>query len=120
MSKKVEAITKAVFYSNQNPTALAEIIAGLITDTATSVSISGASSIKKPDTGNATETYTAEVLSQYGDVMTGTPTLALKEEVTGVSISDGVVTVANTVTATEFTIKATSGTLTSEYTVTIE
>lgn len=120
MSKKLEYLKRVVFYSQQKPELLAELLCDTITDVATSVSISGADSITKPETGNATATYTAQVLSQYGDVMTGTPTLALKEAVTGVSISDGTVTVANTVTATEFTLKATSGSLTSEYTVSIE
>ena len=120
MSKKLEHLKKAVFYSQQKPELLAELLCDLVTDVATSISIEGATSIKKPATGNSTETYTAKVLSQYGDVMTGTPTLALKEAVTGVSISSGVVTVASTVTATEFVVKATSGTLSSEYTVTIE
>lgn len=120
MSKKLDYIKKAVFYSQQKPELLAELLNGIVTDVATSISIEGATSIKKPATGNATETYTAEVLSQYGDVMTGTPTIVLKEAVTGVSLSSGVVTVASTVTATEFVLKATSGSLTSEYTVTIE
>lgn len=120
MSKKLDYIKKAVFYSQQKPELLAELLSGIVTDVATSISIEGSTSIKKPATGNSTETYTAEVLSQYGDVMTGTPTIALKEAVTGVSLSSGVVTVASTVTATEFVLKATSGSLTSEYTVTIE
>lgn len=120
MSKKLEYIRKAVFYSQQKPELLAELLAGVVTDVATSVSIEGSTFIKKPASGNATASYTAKVLSQYGDVMTGTPTLALKEAVTGVSISDGTVTVASTVTAKSFTIKATSGSLVGEYTVSIE
>lgn len=120
MSKKLEQIKKAVFYSQQKPELLAELLEGLITDVATSISVEGAISIKKPDTGNVTETYTAKVFSQFGDEMSGTPTLALKESVEGVSISGGTVTVASTVTATSFILKATSGSLTSEYTVNIE
>lgn len=120
MSNKLEHVKKAVFYSQQKPELLAQLLCDLITDVATSISIDGATSIEKPETGNTTATYSATVISQYGDIMTGTPTLSLKEAVTGVSLSDGVVTVASTVTATSFTIKATSGSLTSEYTVNIE
>lgn len=120
MSKKIEAIKDAVFYAQQKPEVLAQIIAGAVTDVATSISIEGASVVKKPTTGNATEDYSAKVISQFGDVMTGTPTLALKEAVTGVSVSGTTVTVASTVTATSFVLKATSGSLAAEKTITIE
>lgn len=120
MSKKLDYIKKAVFYSQQKPELLAELLADVVSDVATSISIEGATSIKKPASGNVTASYTAKVLSQYGDVMTGTPALALKEAVTGVSLSDGTVTVVSTVAATSFIIKATSGSLVGEYTVSIE
>lgn len=120
MSKKIEAIKDAVFYAQQKPEVLAQIIAGAVTDVATSISIDGASVVNKPTTGNATEDYSAKVISQFGDVMTGTPTLALKEAVTGVSVSGTTVTVASTVTATSFVLKATSGSLAAEKTITIE
>lgn len=54
MSKKLDYIKKAVFYSQQKPELLAELLSGIVTDVATSISIGGATSIKKPATGNAT------------------------------------------------------------------
>lgn len=119
MSKKSEAIKKAVFYAHEKPDLLADILVGLVSDVATTVTLKGGTSIKKPSTGNVTADYEADVLSQYGDVMSGTVTLALKEAVTGVSVSGKTVTVASTVTATSFTLKATSGSLTKELTVSI-
>lgn len=121
MSKKLEALKDAVFYAQQKPEVLATLLAGVITDTATSVRLSGASSITVPTGDTAVEeTYTAEVLSQFGDTMSGTPTLALTETVTGVTVSGMKVSVANTATATSFTLKATSGSLTAQMTVTLE
>lgn len=121
MSKKLEALKDAVFYAQQKPEVLATLLAGVITDTATSVRLSGASSITVPTGDTAVEeTYTAEVLSQFGDTMSGTPTLALTETVTGVTVSGMKVSVAKTATATSFTLKATSGSLTAQMTVTLE
>lgn len=121
MSKKLEALKDAVFYAQQKPEVLATLLAGVITDTATSVHLSGASSITVPTGDTAVEeTYTAEVLSQFGDTMSGTPTLALTETVTGVTVSGMKVSVAKTATATSFTLKATSGSLTAQMTVTLE
>lgn len=119
MSNKFEAIKKAVFYAHEKPDNLATLLEGLISDAVTAVSISGDDSIEIPsgDTAN-TATYTAKVFSQFGDEMAGqTVTLALKESVTGVSISSGVVSVAKTATADSFIIKATCGTVTAEKTV---
>lgn len=119
MSKKFDAIKKAVFYAHEKPEELANILESIVSDVVTSVAISGADSIKIPsgDTAN-TATYTAKALSQFGDEMTGqTITLALKASVTGVSISNGTVSVAKTATAESFTIKATCGTVTAEKTV---
>ena len=85
----------------------------------TSVVISGADSIEIPsgDTAN-TATYIAKALSQFGDEMAGqTITLTRKSAVTGVSISNGTVSVEKTATAGSFTIKATCGTVTAEKTV---
>lgn len=109
MSKKLEAVKKAVFYSNEKPEILAEIISGIITDTVTTVTLDGADSITIPATGNETATYTATTFSQYGDAMEETATITLKSAVTGVSISSGTVTVASTCTAESFTLVATSG-----------
>lgn len=113
MSKKLEAIKKEVFYSKENPEKLATIISGLITDVATDIVIEGNDSIEIPETGNATATYIGKTYSQYGDAMDNA-TLALKSAVTGVSISEGTVTVASTCTAESFTIQATSGSKTAE------
>lgn len=121
MSKKLEALKDAVFYAQQKPEVLATLLAGVITDTATSVRLSGASSITVPTGDTAVEeTYTAEVLSQFGDTMSGTPTLTLTETVTGVTVSGMKVSVAKTATATSFTLKATSGSLSAQMTVTLE
>lgn len=118
MSKKYDAIKRAVFYANQKPQVLAEILEGLVSDTLTSIAISGADSINIPSGNTAnTATYTAQALSQFGDAMDNAVTIALKASVTGVSISSGVVSVAKTATATSFTITATSGTVVAEKTV---
>lgn len=110
MSKKLEAIKKAVFYSQQKPEMLAKILEGAVSDVATSIEISGADSIKIPLSSNVTQDYSATVISQFGDEMSGvSATLALNEAVTGVSISNGTVTVASTCTADGFVLKATSG-----------
>lgn len=117
MSKKVDAITNMVFFAKENPRKLAEVIAGLVTDTATSISLAGADSITVPAEESVTEDYTATVVSQFGDEMTGSVTLSLKEEVTGVSISSNTVTVNSTATAGSFVIKAVCGSVTAEKTV---
>lgn len=119
MSKKLDAIKKAVFYAEQNPSALAEIIAGTVSDVATSIEIAGPTKITIPsgDTANTAD-YTATVFSQYGDVMSGTTaTLSLKESATGVSISDGTVSVAKTASAGTIVVKAVVNTLSAEYSV---
>lgn len=119
MSKKLDAIKKAVFYAEQNPEGLAEIIAGAVSDVATSIEIAGPTKITIPsgDTANTAD-YTATVFSQYGDVMAGTTaTLSLKESATGVSISDGTVSVAKTASAGTIVVKAVVDTLSAEYSV---
>lgn len=115
MSKKLEAIKKAVFYAQQKPEMLANILAGVVSDIATSVEIAGADSITIPsgDTAN-TEDYTATILSQFGDTMTAEVTYTLKAAVTGVSISDNTVSVASTASAGSFIVVATSGTVSAE------
>lgn len=118
MSKKLDALKEAVFYAQQKPEKLAGYLASLISDTVTSVAISGADSITIPSGATpATETYTATVFSQFGDAMDESVTLSLKESVTGVSISSGVVSVDNTASAGSFIVVATCGTVTSEKTV---
>ena len=118
MSKKLDTLTKAVFYAEQKPEKLAEILAGNISDVATSVGISGPAKIIIPS-GNIenTATYTASVLSQFGDAMEGAPVLTLKENVTGVSIADGVVSVAKTASAGTIYVVATADSLSAEYSV---
>lgn len=113
MSKKVEAIKGMVFYAQQKPESLATLIAGLVADVATSIEVDGATSINVPtgDTAN-TATYTASAFSQYGDEMSNSVTLALNEAVTGVAISNGVVSVSKTAEAEKFVLKATCGTVT--------
>ena len=119
MSKKLDAIKKAVFFAEQNPGALAEIIAGTVSDVATSIEIAGPTKITIPsgDTANTAD-YTATVFSQFGDVMSGTTaTLSLKESATGVSIEDGTVSVAKTASAGTLVVKAVVDTLSAEYSV---
>lgn len=120
MSEKVKAITNMVFYAQQNPEALANVIASLVTDAVTSIDIKGDASIKIPDGDtSSTATYTAKALSQFGDEMANTVTLALNSSVTGVSISGGTVSVAKTATSDSFVLKATCGTVTQLMTVTL-
>ena len=112
---KIDAIKKAVLYAHEKPEELAKIIAGTITDVATSVHIEGATSITIPSAESVTEEYKCSVASQYGDIMSGqTVTLALKESVTGVSVSDKTVTVTSEATKGSFILKATCGEITSE------
>lgn len=106
MSKKLEALKDAVFYAQQKPEVLAGLLEGLISDVATSVSISGAKSITIPEDGNVTEDYTAKVLSQFGDEMSDA-TLSLDGEVTGVSLSTNTVTVTSEAEDGSFKLKAT-------------
>lgn len=121
MSKKLDTIKKAVFYAHENPTDLAKILSDSISDVATSVVVSGATSITLDTTDGSTSVYTGKAFSQFGDEMDSSVTLALKAAVTGVSISDGTVTVAKTVTdGTTFVVKGTCGSAVGELTVTVE
>lgn len=123
MSKKFEYIKKAVFYSEQKPDMLANLIAGLVSDVATSVSVTGDTNILVPtgDTAN-TKTYTATVNSQYGDAMEGQSITYSVTSETGVSIdsSTGVLSVGKTATAESVTVTATSGGKSATIDVTLE
>ena len=120
MSKKVEAIKSMVFYARQDPEALANLIAGVVTDVVITVEVSGATSITNDATEGATSEYAGQAFSQYGDKMTDTVTLSLKQAVTGVTISNGVVTIANTVEdGTKFIVKGAVGTVVAELEVTV-
>lgn len=120
MTNKERAVMRAAFYAHEKPDLLAELIAPLITDTATSVTLEGPTSVEL-DTENGSEvTYTGAVLSQFGDTMSGSITYSLKSSVEGVSIAENRVTIAKTVSdATEYTVVATSGGLSSEVTTTV-
>lgn len=122
MSKKFEYIKDAVFHSEQKPENLANLLEGLIADVATSVSVAGESSITIPsgDT-SATSTYTAEVLSQFGDAMTGNSVTWSATSATGVSInsSTGVLSVEKTASAGSIVVTATSNSLTGSIEVTL-
>lgn len=108
MSKKFEFMKNAAFYSEQKPELLAKVLSGLVSDVATSVAISGKTSINIPESSSVTENYTAKLLSQFGDEMDSTSmTWAVTATGSGVSISDGVLTVASTATDSEVTITAT-------------
>lgn len=118
MSKKLEALTKAVFYSQEKPETLAGLLSDLIEDTATGIVIDGSDVIELDTVNDSTVEYKSTVVSQFGDEMTGTVTLSLDEAVTGVSLSGSTVTVAKTVTdGTTFTLKAVSGNITVKKTV---
>lgn len=120
MSKKLEALKKAVFYSAEKPEILAGILAEGIADVASKVELSGSDSIAIPEGETATTaTYTATVTSQFGDEMSGTVTFSLKSAVTGVSVdsSTGVVSVDNTTTDNECIVVATCGSASAEKTV---
>ena len=120
MSKKLDALKKMVFFAKEDPTPLAEVLEGLVTDVVTSVKLTGADSIEIPTGGTSnTAEYVGKAFSQYGDEMANSVTLALKEAVTGVSISSGTVTVDKTATAESFVVKATCGTVVAEKTITL-
>ncbi|QUI23939.1 DUF4073 domain-containing protein [Vallitalea pronyensis] len=81
----------------------------------TSVVINGLAEITVPIEVDSptTSTYTAEIKDQYGNIMTEEATWSLKEAVEGVSIdANGKVTVTNKAPGTEFTVIATSGSVT--------
>ena len=123
MSKKFEFIKNAVFFSEQKPEKLASLLCPLISDVATSVKVTGDTSILVP-TGDtaATKTYAASVLSQYGDAMEGQSITYSVTSTTGVSInsSTGVLSVGKTATAESVTVTATSGGKTDSVVVTLE
>lgn len=121
MSKKFEYIKNAVFYSQQNPAALASLIAGTVSDVAASVTVTGEAEITIPagDTA-ATADYTATVFSQFGDVMQGETVTWSVTSATGVSISSGTVSVAKTASAGKITVTATDGTVSGSFEVTLK
>lgn len=87
------------------------------------VSITGASAIKLPATGNVTQAYSAKLRDQAGNAISGTaPTWSLQSPKTGVSVNSttGAVTVASTATAGNFTLVATSGSLVGTQTVSLD
>ena len=117
MSKKLEEIKNMVFYSHVNPIPLARVISDMVTDVVSNIKVSGAKKITVPTDSDVTEDYSAVALSQFGDTMEDSVTLALNEEVTGVSISGNTVTVSKTATNDYFVIKATCGSITYLYRV---
>lgn len=120
MSKKVKAIKSMVFYARQDPEAFANLIAGVVTDVVTTVEVYGATSVVNDTTKGATSDYVGQAFSQYGDEMADAVTLSLKETVSGVTISGGVVTIANTVEdGTKFIVKGAVGTVVAELEVTV-
>ena len=121
MSNKLNHLTDLVFYANQNPVGLAKILENLVTDVVTKVEITNRiTEIESDETTGATLTMTGAVYSQYVDLMTDTITYTLKSAVTGVSILNDVVTIANTVVdSTTFTIVAAVGNIKDEKTFTV-
>lgn len=99
------------------------------TSVAKELAISAEKSMVEIPTDEKTETatFTAAFRDQYGDKMTASPSVAwsIADAVEGVSISNGVVTVTkdakNSITdSKEFTITATSGTLSRTSTLTVK
>lgn len=123
MSKKFEYIKRAAFFSEQKPEMLASLLEGVIEDVETSVSVSGDSTVEIPtgDTAN-TATYSASVLSQFGDEISGKTITFSIPTTTGVTIgeSTGVLSVSKTATAGVVTITATAGSLTGTFSVTLK
>lgn len=118
MSKKIQAIAEMVFHAQQSPEDLAKIIAPLVTDVKTAVVINGSKTVKMSASDSVTSTYTASVVSQFGDAMTGSITWSVSEA-EGVSISGGTLTVASTATEGKVTITASSDDLVGHFDVTI-
>lgn len=111
---KLEFLKDAIFHAQQDPSALAEVLMPLVSDTATSITITGPNEVQIPATGEsaATAVYVGTVLSQHGYEMSGAITFALNESVTGVSVSGSTVSVAAGTEADSFVLKATSGSVT--------
>lgn len=88
----------------------------------TLIEIAGPNSVVIPSDGSISMQYTAIVKDQYGSPMTDeSVTWSLEGASTGVSInsSTGVVTVESTALAGTFTVRATDGTATNAFVVTI-
>lgn len=121
MSKKLDAIKNAVFYSKENPSILANILVGLVSDTVSSIVIGGDTLIEIPTESSVTKDYTLTALSQFGDVMSGQSiTLAVDGSVTGVSVSGKTLTVDTTAQEGTFKLKATCGSIVEYLTVTLQ
>lgn len=123
MSKKFEFIKNAVFFSEQKPEKLASLLCSLVSDVATSVTVSGEAKILIPTGDTATtKTYTADVISQYGDSMADQSITYSVTSTTGVSInsSTGVLSIAKTASAGDITVTATSGGKSGTTTVALE
>lgn len=120
MSKKIDVVKNAIFYAPQDPTNLAVLIASLITDVATSVELAGVSTVENDPVEGATVVVSSKIYNQYGDIMVGNITYALKAAVEGVSIEDDTVTIAPTVAdGTKFIVKGTVGAIVVEHEVTV-
>lgn len=120
MTNKEKAIQNAVFYAHGKPELLAALIAPLVRDEATTVSVGGPVSVDLDTENGSTVSYEAAIYSQFGDTVEGKVTYALKKAVTGISISGSDVTIAKTVAnGTQYTVVATSGSLSAEVTTTV-
>ena len=117
MSKKFNVIKDAVFYAQQSPCKLAKLLESVVPDTLTSIVISGPTEITYET--SKTQEYTTKGVSQFGDDMTATVTLALAEAVDGVDLSGNTITLSEGSAGKSFTLKATSGSITSTLTVNV-
>lgn len=126
MSMTFEEIKSAVFYSNEKPDVLANIIKGVmdsIPAVASEISLTPSASTVTIPTGDTAETVTISsvVKDQFGTTMGNkTATLALAESVTGVTLSEGTLSVAKTASAGSVVINATCDDATASVTITLE
>lgn len=112
MSKKAEFMKNAVFYGQQKPEVLGNILAGLVEDTLTRVVFTEFSTeVTIPADSSTTANFLAEGRSQYDDKMADEVTYSLESVHEGATIdgSSGVLTVQSTTSPAEIVVKATCG-----------
>ena len=94
MSKRSDYFERAVFFAQQDPKLLANVLLGALEDVPAYITISGSAVAENDNVDGSTHTFTAVAYNEYGDPLDNAVTLALKAPVSGVSISNGTVTSA--------------------------
>lgn len=108
MSKRSDYFERAVFFAQQDPKLLANVLLGALEDAPAYITISGSTVVENDNVDGSTHSYTAVAYNEYGDPLDNAVTLALKAAVSGVSISKGVVTLTSAVAdGTTFIVKGT-------------